>query len=75
MSESNEFSDKREDLNSLNSMLSQTVSDKKSSKQVVIEGKLSQMLKFQQHFLNNQMKRINEKYFVVFNVLKKLTLE
>ena len=75
MSESNEISDKHEDLMSLNSMLSQSVSDKKSSKQVIVEGKLSQMLKFQQVFLNNQMKRINEKYFNNFNVLLNITLE
>jgi hypothetical protein len=68
MSEENEFSEKREDINDLNNLLKQTGMDKKTQKQTVVEGKLSQMLQAQESFVNNQLKRINEKAFIEFNV-------
>ena len=67
MSES-ETSEKKEDLIKLTELLKETGMDKKSHKQLLTETKLSQLLKFQESFLNNQMKRMNEKAFIVFNV-------
>lgn len=49
-------------------ILKETGTDKKSHKQVIIENKLGQLLRFQESFLNNKMKRINEKAFIEFNV-------
>jgi|LauGreDrversion4_2_1035121.scaffolds.fasta_scaffold229291_1 hypothetical protein len=68
MSEQNEFSEKKEDMNDLNNLLSQTGMDKKTQKQSVVEGKLSQMLLAQEQFVNNQLKRVNEVSFIEYNV-------
>lgn len=68
MSEQNEFSEKKEDINDLKNLLSQTGMDKKTQKQSVVEGKLSQMLMAQEQFVNNQLKRVNEVSFIEYNV-------
>jgi hypothetical protein len=68
MSEQNEFSEKRDDMNDLQNLLNQTGMDKKTQKQSVVEGKLSQMLLAQEQFVNNQLKRVNELAFIEFNV-------
>lgn len=68
MSETNEFQEKTEDLLDLNKMLSETGTNKKTQKQSMIEAKLHQLINAQESFLNNQIKRLNEKAFVEFNV-------
>ena len=68
MSESSDMNEKQEDLTKMYSFMSQSGNEKKSAKQAVVEGKLAQILKFQENFLNNQMKRVNEKSFIEFNV-------
>ena len=75
MSENNEFTERREDLNNLQELLATASNVKKSERQAVSESKLSQLLSLQQNFFNNQIKRINERAFIEFNVKIEFILE